>query len=185
MTIKIVTIGDPSLRRKARTVTDFAAARTVADTLVSNLRELKGAGLAANQVGIDLNIFVAEVRPTELFPDREQSGLHVIVNAEILEHSPETNSDWEGCFSVPGLLGSVNRYNWITIRYDDLDGKKHTETIGGYLARVFQHEMDHLSGKFYLDRMQTMLSLTTRENYLARVESERASVPKNPQVKPD
>lgn len=175
MSIQIVTIGDPSLRRKTRPVTNFEEARTICDTLVNNLRELKGAGLAANQVGIDLNIFVAEVRPTELFPEREQSALHIIVNAELLEHSKELNADWEGCFSIPGLLGSVNRYDWITVRYDDLTGKKHTDTIKGYLARVFQHEMDHLAGKFYLDRMQTMLSLTTRENHLARLESERAA----------
>jgi len=167
MTIEVVKIGALGLRKKVQRVTDFAEAKAHCETLTSELRELKGAGLAANQLGIDLSIFVAEVRATELFPDRQASELHVLLNAEILEHSPEIINDWEGCFSIPGLLGTVPRYSWIKVRYQDTEGNTHSNTFEGYLARVFQHEIDHLSGRFYLDRMQTMLSLTTRENYLS------------------
>ncbi len=173
MTVSVVTIGAPGLRKKVERVTDFQAAKTVCDALVNGLRELRGAGLAANQIGIDLNIFVAEVRPTELFPERQASPLFVILNAEILDHAKETNNDWEGCFSVPELLGIVPRYNWITVRYQDLAGATHTDTFNDYLARVFQHEIDHLSGRFYLDRMSTMLTLTTRENYLAKLNQQK------------
>ena len=175
MTIEVVKIGASGLRKKVERVTDFEAAKAHCETLVNGLRELRGAGLAANQVGIDLNIFVAEVRPTELFPERAASPLYIILNAEILEHSTETNNDWEGCFSVPDLLGIVPRYNWITVRYQDNDGGTHSETFKDYVARVFQHEIDHLSGRFYLDRMQTMLTLTTRENYLAKLAAQKSA----------
>ncbi len=164
--VEVVTIGDRILRAKVAQVTDFAEARLHAARLTTGLRELKGAGLAANQLGIDANIFVAEVRRTELFPDRPESPLHVLVNAEILEHSTTLINDWEGCFSVPGLLGIVPRYGWITVRYSDLDGNTHSQRFEDYLARVFQHEIDHLAGRIYLDRMPTMLTLTTRDNYL-------------------
>jgi peptide deformylase len=169
MTIEVVKIGAPLLRARVKPVNDFSTVQDYCDLLTSSLRTLAGAGLAANQLGIDADIFVAEVRKTEMFPDREESGLHVILNAEIYEHSEETTLDWEGCFSVPGYLGQVPRYNWIKLRYHDSDGQTHDSDVSGYLARVFQHEIDHLNGFVYLDRMQSMLSLTTRENYMAEL----------------
>jgi peptide deformylase len=169
MNIEVVKIGAPLLRTKVKPVTDFSSAKEHCQLLTSGLGALAGAGLAANQLGIDADIFVAEVRKTELFPDREESGLHVLLNAEIYEHSEETTLDWEGCFSVPGYLGQVPRHSWIKIRYHDLDGQSQEGTITGYLARVFQHEIDHLAGLIYLDRMLSMRSLTTRENYIAEL----------------
>ena len=169
MSIEVVKIGTPLLRARVKPIIDFSGAQEYCDLLTSGLRELAGAGLAANQLGIDANIFVAEVRKTDMFPDREESGLHVLLNAEISEHSEETNFDWEGCFSVPGYLGQVPRYSWITVQYHDMTGMAHETKVHGYLARVFQHEIDHLAGHVYLDRMNSMLSLTTRENYMAEL----------------
>jgi peptide deformylase len=169
MTIEVVKIGAPLLRARVKPITDFSTAQEYCDLLTSGLRTLAGAGLAANQLGIDADIFVAEVRKTEMFPDREESGLHVILNAELYEHSEETNLDWEGCFSIPGYLGQVPRYNWIKVRYHDIAGQPQDSTVSGYLSRVFQHEIDHLAGFIYPDRMLSMLSLTTRENYMAEL----------------
>ena len=150
-------------------VSDFTAAKSHCQSLIDGLRELQGAGLAANQIGLDLNIFVAEVRKTELFPDREESPLLVMLNSEIIQRSPETDSLYEGCFSVPGLVGLVPRSTWVEVRYQTTAGEERIERIDGYLARVIQHEVDHLEGRFYLDRMETMLTLSTRDNYMQYV----------------
>jgi peptide deformylase len=174
MTIEVVKVGAQLLRARVKPVIDFAAAREYYELLTSGLRELAGAGLAANQLGIDADIFVAEVRKTEMFPDREESGLHVLLNAEIYEHSEETTLDWEGCFSIPGYVGQVPRYNWIKVRYNDLNGEPKDSLFEGYLARVFQHEIDHLNGRVYLDRMPSMLSFSTRENYMAELTKRKA-----------
>jgi peptide deformylase len=173
MSIEVIKIGTPLLRARVKSITDFSIAQEYCDLLTSGLRELAGAGLAANQLGLDANIFVAEVRKTDMFPGREESGLHVLLNAEILLHSEEMNLDWEGCFSVPGYVGQVPRYDWIKVRYHDMLGTLHERTVHGYLARVFQHEIDHLAGHIYLDRMQSMLSLTSRENYMAELKNRK------------
>jgi peptide deformylase len=161
------------LRRKVKKVSDFTEAATHCQALIDGLRELQGAGLAANQIGLDLNILVAEVRKTDLFPDRPESPLLVMLNAQIVERSLETDDLYEGCFSVPGLIGLVPRYTWIEVQYQTIDGEPRLERIDGYLARVVQHEVDHLEGRFYLDRMETMLSLSTRDNYMQYVIASR------------
>jgi peptide deformylase len=166
---QITKIGDPILRRAVQPVTDFQVARHHAEILTATLREMQGAGLAANQMGIDLNIFVAEVRKTELFPNRDESPLFVMVNARIVDRSSEVLNDFEGCFSVPGYVGEVPRHERISLTYQDLEGGQHNEEFAGYIARVFQHEIDHLNGIIYLDRMPSLTSLATRENYLKRI----------------
>ncbi len=162
---------------KVNAVTDFGQAKTHCDTLVDGLRELAGAGLAANQIGLNLNIFAAEVRKTELFPERPESPLIVMLNAEILATSTDTEDFWEGCLSIPGLMGMVPRYEWIEVQYHTREGEQKIERYEGYLARVLQHEIDHLAGRFYLDRMPTMLSLTTKENYVKHVIETRKQAP--------
>jgi len=162
----IVTIGDLRLRTEAKVVPDWTTVLPTCDRMVGLLRELKGAGLAATQLGIALRIVVVEVRKTDLFPDRPESGLFVLINPELLEQSGKLEDGWEGCFSVPGLMGIVPRYRNVRIRYTDVTGGLRDETFDGYLARVLQHEIDHLEGSVFLDRMGSMISLTTVANYV-------------------
>jgi peptide deformylase len=169
MPVPIVYIGDPILRQRAKPVTDFKASEVLVQRLIADLHELQGAGLAANQIGLDLNIFVAEVKKTDLFPDREESPLTIMLNAEIVGRSQEMITFWEGCFSVPGYLGEVPRHQWLDIKYQTRDGEHRQERISGYLARVIQHETDHLLGKFYIDRMPDMSSFMTREYFIRTV----------------
>lgn len=161
----VVTIGDPALRRVARTVDDAEGARPLCHTMVQRLRALKGAGLAANQIGEEVAIAVVEVRKTDFFSDRPESPLYVMVNPRIVERFDTLVEDWEGCFSVPGLMGRVPRSELIVVEYQDADGDRHREQLRGYLARVVQHECDHLDGTIFLDRMTSMASITTIANY--------------------
>jgi len=162
----IVTIGDPRLKQPSTPIRHVTAARALLDRMVGRLRALNGAGLAAPQIGELVRAVVVEVRRTDVFPDRPESPLIVMVNPELLEASEEIVNDWEGCFSVPGLMGIVPRHRQITVRFTSPDGARHQETYEGYLARVIQHEMDHLDAIEFVDRMTSMQTLTSVRNYL-------------------
>ena len=162
----IVTVGDPALRRRVEPVNDIAAASAKLDGMVALLRELKGAGLAAPQVGWPAAAVVVEVRKTAVFPDRPESPLYVMVNPSIESSSDEIEEDWEGCFSVPGLMGLVPRHDSVQVTYLDQNGERHEQYFTGYVARVVQHELDHLAGTIFLDRMTSMASITTVANWL-------------------
>ncbi len=161
----LVFVGDPILRRPCTMVTDFAEAAERVTLLTAVVRGIQGAGIAANQYGLDTQVAVAEVRKTDLFPDRPEHQLVVLINPEIIFYSEETELDWEGCFSVPGYLGHVPRSTKIVVRNHTVSGEEREETYEGYIARVIQHECDHLQGKVYLDRMQSMETFITRKNY--------------------
>jgi peptide deformylase len=162
----IVTVGDPALRRPVEPVDDVVAARAKLDEMVALLRELTGAGLAAPQVGWPAAAVVVEVRKTAVFPDRPESPLYVMVNPTIEFASDEIEEDWEGCFSVPGLMGRVPRHQSVEVAYLDENGERREERFSGYVARVVQHELDHLAGTIFLDRMTSMASITTVANWL-------------------
>jgi peptide deformylase len=161
----LVHVGDPILRRPCATVKDFKEAQERVTLLTAVVRGIQGAGLAANQYGLDMQIAVAEVRKTALFPDRPEHHLVVLINPEILFYSKVTELDWEGCFSIPGYLGYVPRSTKIVVRNHTLNGETREETYDGYIARVIQHECDHLQGRVYLDRMESMEKFVTRKNY--------------------
>jgi peptide deformylase len=162
----IVTVGDPALRRPVEPVDDLAAASAKLAGVVTLLRELRGAGLAAPQVGWPAAAVVVEVRKTEVFPDRPESPLYVMVNPSIEVSSDVIEEDWEGCFSVPGLMGRVPRHQLVQVTYLDQNGERHEQRFSGYVARVVQHELDHLTGTVFLDRMTSMASITTVANWL-------------------
>jgi peptide deformylase len=161
----IVTVGNPVLRQRCISVNDINSICSHCDSMVTLLRELNGAGLAAPQVGLNERIIVVEVRKTDLFPNRPESPLYIMINPEIIEFSGEVEEGWEGCFSVPGLMGLVSRAKFVTVKYSTSDGIEKTEMFEGYVARVVQHEYDHLNGCIFLDRMESMKSISTVENY--------------------
>jgi peptide deformylase len=161
----VVTLGDPRLKAPTATL-DAAEAGELLETLVTRVRALRGAGLAAPQIGVSVRAAVVEVRKTDVFPDRPETGLIQLLDPVVVERSDETVLDWEGCFSVPGYMGRVPRADQLTVRYTTEAGETVTREFTGYPARVVQHEIDHLDGVVYLDRMADLTSLTTAQNYL-------------------
>lgn len=161
----VVTIGDPRLSQPTESVGDAADAQELLDGMVRRLRALNGAGLAAPQLGAPVRAVVIEVRKTDVFPDRPTSPLLQLINPTIIERSADTDVGWEGCFSVPGLMGQVARASAVTVRYTTPAGREQEDRFTGYLARVAQHEIDHLDGIEFLDRMTSLKSLTTVHNY--------------------
>ena len=162
----VVTIGDPRLKADTETVDDVDDVADLLARMVNRLRELNGAGLAAPQLGVSVKVIVIEVRRTDVFPDRPTSPLLQMINPVIVQQSGTTEAGWEGCFSVPGFMGLVSRAETITVEYTSAEGAEAAEQYSGYVARVIQHEIDHLNGIEFVDRMASMKSLTTVTNYL-------------------
>ena len=161
----IVFVGNPVLRQKARLVKNIKAAQPLIRAMVKKLRAIQGAGLAAPQIGKSLRLFVVEVRRNDLFPHRSESGLFVVINPRIVRRSGTAQRGWEACFSIPGYIGEVLRHETITLEYTDAVGTKVTKKFSGYLARVMQHEYDHIEGHVYVDRMTDMHTFSTVENW--------------------
>ncbi|NUT36414.1 MAG: peptide deformylase [Hamadaea sp.] len=162
----IVTIGDPRLKAAAEPVTDLAATHRLLDAMVARLRALNGAGLAAPQIGAQVRVVVVEVRKTDVFPDRPETPLLEMIDPVIVDRSAEVELGWEGCYSVPGIMGVVPRAAMVAVCYRTREGAEVTGEHTGYAARVIQHEVDHLDGVEFVDRMDSMASLTTVANYL-------------------
>lgn len=153
MTIRpIVTIPDPILRRKARPVTDFGPdLQTLVDDMIETMRAAPGVGLAAPQVGVSERLIVVEYPENDEVEDAPKK-LFVVVNPEIRQRSPEKETAVEACLSIPGLQGEVERDLIITVRGQTRRGQPVKIKARGWLARIFQHEIDHLDGILYTDR---------------------------------
>jgi peptide deformylase len=163
--VKIVTVGDPVLRERARKVTpeELRAPETqrFIDDMIATMRTANGAGLAANQVGDLRRIAVAEVRPgNPRYPYKPPIPLTVLVNPEIEPLDDETFAINEGCLSVPDLRGDVDRHVNVRVRWLDRHGVAH-----GLTAGTFQHELDHLDGVLFLDRVRDPATFTTWEQF--------------------
>ena len=154
---EILKMGDPRLLRVAQKVQqwDTDALHLLVTDLLDTMRAANGAGLAAPQIGVDLQVvlFGSDERNPR-YPDRPLVPRTVLVNPTITPLGEEEESDWEGCLSVPGLRGVVPR--WSRIRYSGWDafGDPLDRTVDGFHARVVQHECDHLWGKLYPMRMR-------------------------------
>jgi peptide deformylase len=165
-TREIVEIGHPVLRERAREVTmeELASGEVqgLIDDLIQTKRGANGAGLAANQVGETVRIAVVEVTPgNPRYPYKPPIPLTVVVNPVIQPLDDEVADINEGCLSVPGLRGEVPRHMSLVVRYLDREGREHEEVRRGLTAGTFQHEVDHLDGTLFLDRVLDLRTLTT------------------------
>ncbi|WP_293661306.1 peptide deformylase [Rhodoferax sp. OV413] len=158
MTVReILKMGDARLLRQAQPVTGFDtdALHLLVTDMLDTMRAANGAGLAAPQIGVDLQLVIFGSRERNpRYPDRPIVPPTVLVNPVITPLSEEEESDWEGCLSVPGLRGMVPR--WSHIRYTGFDqyGDAIDRTVEGFHARVVQHECDHLWGMLYPMRVR-------------------------------
>jgi len=167
---KIVEIGHPVLREHAREVTPEELhsdeVQRLIDDMIETMRVADGAGLAANQVAETLRIAVVEVRPgNPRYPYKPPVPLTVIVNPVIEPLDDEIEQINEGCLSVPNLRGEVPRHVSIRVRYTDRGGAEHDEVRRGLTAGTFQHELDHLDGTLFVDRVTDPRTLSTWDEF--------------------
>ena len=155
---EIVFLPEPVLRRKAKPVTKFdKELQTLIDDMIETMREAPGVGLAAPQVNISQQLAVIEYDEDEDEEENEDAPpkpkkLYVIINPEITKTSEEKVIGIEGCLSIPGLQGEVERHESIQVKALNRHGSPVKLKVDGWMARIFQHEIDHLNGDLFTDR---------------------------------
>jgi len=151
---EIVTVPNPVLRKKARPIKNFDdKLQTLIDDMIETMRAAPGVGLAAPQVGVSDQLIVIEYSENENEEDDEKvpPKLYVMANPKITRFDTETELGVEGCLSVPGLVGEVERPLAITVKGKNRHGQPMTVKAKGWLARIFLHEIDHLEGVLFTD----------------------------------
>ncbi len=170
--LPIVKIGNPVLRHKCGKLKSHAFQNIplirFLKQMIATMRAAQGVGLAANQVGAPLKVIVMECHSNKRYPKRGDFPLQVYVNPEIIRYSRQKAIDWEGCLSIPGFRGWVTRSKKITFRALALNGEKVQKTVSGFEARVIQHEVDHINGFFYVDRMKDLKAWMHLEEFKRR-----------------
>ncbi|WP_370325401.1 peptide deformylase [Euzebya sp.] len=168
----LVHVGDPVLRRPTTPVTaaelGTAEVQQLVDDLIDTMRDADGAGIAAPQIGSSLRIAVVEVtaeRTHRRYPYKPLIPLTVLVNPSLTPVGDEQVVLNEGCLSVPGLRGELRRHVAVEARWTDRDGTARAAVQRGLTAGTFQHEVDHLDGHVFLDRVTDPATFTTWDNY--------------------
>jgi peptide deformylase len=176
--LPIVTIPDKILRQKARPVTHFDTdLQRLVDDMIETLHEANGVGLAAPQIGQPIQLAVILTLPEEDDEGNEIEDtreLFVIINPEIFWRSKETTKGIEGCLSIPGYLGEVDRHESVRVRGLDRHGRKIRLRLFDWTARIFQHEIDHLNGELYIDKLTGPENIWTEEEFQAMQEARKA-----------
>ena len=178
--LKVAKLGDPVLRQDAKLVnlrelnSPDGKLQLLIDNMIDTMRKEDGVGLAAPQVFESLRLVVVECSFNERYSGAPNIPLTVLVNPSIKYYSSETALGWEGCLSLKDLRGLVPRSKKITIEYFDREGNSITVDAEGFPAVVLQHEIDHLHGKVFLDRMSDLSQLAYLEEfekYIAKKEN--------------
>jgi peptide deformylase len=168
---QIAQLGHPVLRTTASPVVLPAPdeTRNLIEDMLATLRDAGGVGIAAPQVYEPVAIFIVASRPNPRYPDAPSMEPEVVINPEIVERSNEVVKGWEGCLSIPGIRGEVSRHRHIRLRYQTVEGLVVEREFSDFVARIVQHEDDHLHGIVFLDRLETMRDVITEREYQKRV----------------
>ena len=150
---EVVKVPAPVLRRKSQKVTEFGPElQKLVDDMIETMRDEPGVGLAAPQVGVPLRVIVVEYGEDE--DENIPPKLYTVINPEFTRVSRELVSGTEGCLSIPGVVGDVDRYETLTVKGLNRRGQAVNIKANGWLARIFQHEVDHLDGVLFIDRAE-------------------------------
>lgn len=154
----VLKMGDPRLFEVAKPVTAFDTPQLheLVQDMHHTMEALNGAGLAAPQIGVGLQVVIFGVTRNPRYPDAEEVPYTVLINPQIASLDQEMEEDWEGCLSVPGMRGLVPRYKRLRYQGRDQYGKSIERSVSGFHARVVQHECDHLQGILYPMRIRDM-----------------------------
>ena len=158
---EILKMGDPRLLRIAQPLRDFGSPslRALIDDMFDTMAAARGVGLAAPQIGEDLQLVIFGFEHNERYPDAPAVPMTVLLNPVVTPLTDAIDEGWEGCLSVPGLRGVVPRYTRIRYTGFDPDGRPIDREAEGFHARVVQHECDHLIGRLYPTRMRDLTKL--------------------------
>ncbi|MFN9556571.1 MAG: peptide deformylase [Dolichospermum sp.] len=163
----IIKLGNPILRQKAAAVENIQDEKiqNLIDELITSVAQANGVGIAAPQIAATTRLFIVASRPNARYPHAPEMQPTAMINPRIIAHSSEVVKGWEGCLSVPGIRGLVPRYQTIEVEYTDRSGNFQKQELTDFIARIFQHEYDHLEGLVFLDRVENNHDLISEEEY--------------------
>lgn len=172
-TLPIIQLGNPILRSIAEPIDriDDRSVQTLIDRLIATVKQANGVGIAAPQVAQSCRLLVVASRPNPRYPHAPDMEPTATINPKIVAKSDAIEKDWEGCLSIPGIRGLVPRHRAIEVEYLDRYGKVCRQEFTGFVARIFQHEFDHLDGKVFLDRVESTHDLITEAEYQLRLKN--------------
>ncbi|MBO9999187.1 MAG: peptide deformylase [Cyanobacteria bacterium SID2] len=170
--MEVVRLGNPILREVASSISDVddPQIQTLIDEMLATTLATDGVGLAAPQVGRSLRLVVVASRPNPRYPDAPMMEPTAMANPRVVRYSDERLFGWEGCLSVPGKRGWIPRYREIEVEYWDRGGYLQRRVLQDFVARIFQHEFDHLEGLVFLDRVECPSHVVSEAEYWERLE---------------
>ncbi|AFY51283.1 peptide deformylase [Nostoc sp. PCC 7524] len=165
--LPIIHVGNPTLRHQAAVVEDIHAPafQQLIDDLIATAMQANGVGIAAPQVAQSYRLFIVASRPNPRYPNAPEMKPTAMINPKIVAHSKEVVKGWEGCLSVPGMRGLVPRYQAIAVEYTNRHGQLQQQELTDFVARIFQHEFDHLNGVLFIDRIENPSDMITEQEY--------------------
>ena len=172
-TVKIAQLGDSVLRQRAKPVADPCGRQIskLINNLVDTAKFKQGVGIAAPQISQSVRLFIITSHPSDRYPHAPTMPPTAMINPRILNRSAEITKDWEGCLSVPDVRGLVPRHQTIEVEYTTKEGEIKQEVLTDFIARIFQHELDHLDGIVFTDRIKDEADLYTEAEYRQIVSS--------------
>lgn len=164
---EIYQLGSDVIRSIATEVEDVHSVeiQTLIEDMIFTCKNAKGVGIAAPQINCSKAIVIIASQPSERYPLAVAMEPTPLINPKIISHSQEMLKDWEGCLSLPGIRAQVPRYSRVEVSYTDKDGKENLVTYHDFVARVFQHEYDHLIGKVFIDRVESTNDIVMEQEY--------------------
>lgn len=165
--LQVAQLGHKVLRKKSAIVKDIdnKEIQGLVDDLVATVMDVDGVGIAAPQVFQPIRLFIVASHPNPRYPHAPKMKPTAVINPKIVSLSKDTAKDWEGCLSIPGIRALVPRSKMIEVQYTTRDGKQVRKTYKDFIARIFQHEYDHLEGVMFLDRIETTKDVISEKEY--------------------
>lgn len=181
--LPLVLLGDAGLLEPAARIADVHAPeiRQLVDDLVATCAASKGVGIAAPQIGVGLRAFVVASRPSVRYPDAPEMEPLAMLNPSVTAYEDDGHvGGWEGCLSIPGLRGWVNRWQSVDVTWQNLEGAWCQQRFTGFVARIVQHELDHLDGVLFLHRVSGPADLAHEDAWTSHPRFELANAPERP-----
>ncbi len=172
--LDIAELGNPILRCQAQSIDKVRGPKILQliDDLITTAESRNGVGIAAPQVSESYRLFIIASRPSIRYPQAPKMSPTAMINPTIISYSHEIVKDWEGCLSIPGLRGLIPRDREIEVEYTTITGDRVRKIFTDFIARIFQHELDHLDGIVFLDRLESTKDLYTEAEYQKRMKEQ-------------
>lgn len=167
----IAKLGEKVLRKKAKKVKDINSDKIqdLISKMIYCVKKSKGVGLAAPQIFEPYQILIISSHPNERYPNAPLMENEVLINPQIIKKSKKKEKAYEGCLSIPGIRAKVSRHKKIEVKYTTIKNKTKQVVFEDFIARIFQHEYDHLKGKVYIDRVEDTKDIVSEEVYFKSI----------------